>query len=89
MWSKAILDQSRGEVKKKKCQRRNGFSGLSDFAAGLVLRLPNQAAYRLCGVTMLTAGLLYTGKDEKAILKMVFFRKTLNCRKGVAWVGRI
>ena len=27
MWSRAILDQSRGEVKKKKCQRRNGFSG--------------------------------------------------------------
>ncbi len=47
MWSKAILDQSRGEVKKKKCQRRNGFLGLSDSAANLVLRLPKRGYQKL------------------------------------------
>ncbi len=47
MWSKAILDQSRGEVKKKKCQRRNGFSDWLISRVQTVLQLPNQAPYQL------------------------------------------
>ena len=42
MWSKAILDQSGGEVKGEKCQHCNGFSRWRDAAADLVLQLPNQ-----------------------------------------------
>ena len=47
MWSKAILDQSGGEVKGEKCQRCNGFSRWRDATADLVLQLPNQAPYQL------------------------------------------
>ena len=48
LWSKAILDQSRGEVKKKKCQRRNGFSGWVISMAQIVLQLPKQERCQLC-----------------------------------------
>ena len=47
MWSKAILDQSRGEVKKKKCQRRNGFSDWLISRVQTVLQHPKQARYQL------------------------------------------
>ena len=47
MWSKANLDQSGGEVKKKKCQCRNGFPGQLFCAVQTVFQLPNQAPYQL------------------------------------------
>ena len=65
MWSKAILDQSRGEVKKKKCQCRNGFSGLGDSAADLVFQLPKQARYQLRYTRI--REILYRISREKAI----------------------
>ena len=47
MWSKANLDQSGGEVKKKKCQCRNGVPGQLFCAVQTVFQLPNQAPYQL------------------------------------------
>ena len=47
MWSKAILDQSRGEVKKKKCQCRSGFSDWLISRVQTVLQHPNQAHCQL------------------------------------------
>lgn len=65
MWSKAILDQSGGEVKGEKCQHCNGFSRWRDDAADLVLQLPNQAPYQL-GHTRIRE-ILYRISREKAI----------------------
>ena len=47
MWPKAILDQSRGEVKKKKCQRRNGFSDWLISRVQTVLQLPKFLRYHI------------------------------------------
>ena len=70
MWSKAILDQNRGEVKKKECQRCNGFTGWLSFEVQIVLQLPNQAPYQLGHTRIATT--LYRKHGKKATVKSLF-----------------
>ena len=70
MWSKANLDQSGGEVKKKKCQCRNGFPGQLFCAVQTVFQLPNQAPYQLGHTRIATT--LYRKHGKKATVKSLF-----------------
>ena len=87
MWSKAILDQSRGEVKKKKCQRRNGFSDWLISRVQTVLQLPNQARYQtsLSPDMKLRIFQMWSNMWSKAILDQSrgeVKKKKCQCRNG-------
>ena len=80
MWSKAILDQSRGEVKKKKCWCRNGFSGWLISWVQTVLQLPKQARYTRLLSWIIRLGVFFQQKPypEEWYLEMTIFCDWVN-----------